>query len=103
MQIEARDAFVAHDSAFAEVTGPIPRLVNVIDADAQLVGIVSATDVFHAVPLRVNPFSAAGMEPTSGQDDLLPGTSGGNPGLGKELLEALSQKKRVPKHPEAVA
>src|SRR5438552_6712266 len=34
MQIEARDAFVAYDSASAEVTGPTPRLVNVIDADA---------------------------------------------------------------------
>jgi gluconolactonase len=34
MQIIECDAFVAHESTFADVTGPNPRLIKVVDADA---------------------------------------------------------------------
>lgn len=41
------------------------RHLPVIDTHGRLVGIVSATDVFHATPLRVNPFSAVALDPVS--------------------------------------
>src|SRR5688572_75791 len=44
------------------------RHLPVLDTAEHLVGLISATDVFHAVPLQVNPFAAAGMDPTSTQD-----------------------------------
>ncbi len=45
------------------------RHLPVIDGAARLIGILSATDVFHAVPLQVNPFSAAGVDPVSARGE----------------------------------
>lgn len=45
------------------------RHLPVIDGAARLIGIVSATDVFHAVPLQMNPFSAAGVDPVSAKGE----------------------------------
>lgn len=45
-------------------------VVDTVDSQERLVGIVSATEVFHAVPLDVNPFVGADSEPP--QDDAGP-------------------------------
>jgi CBS domain-containing protein len=47
------------------------RHLPVIGAEGRPIGMLSATDVFHAAPLRVNPFSVAGLDPMPASGDRL--------------------------------